>query len=1487
MKKSVNSNLQFALKYAWIFLIILVLISGAFYFEKTGKTTKEFLTDNLKISNLFQKNSGAKLSPLLESEQIPNPSVFRISEINYKLSSKKTITTRELLEERKELLKELIREDPNSALQVEEVSKEIIEGLSEEELNELVEFRGPVIGKVEIAVADESDEDGNFINSHEEFFIFNQEETIQLFGNIPDVKPETEIQITGIKIGELMVIDDAEGGSFIILTDPPEGLEIEDNFGVQRTLVMIGTFEEGKVPGISWTEGDEALAIVNESLFEDNDHSLRDYYINNSYGNIFFEGEIAGPYMMYNESYANTTDDFFTKLVNASLEDGIPVNEFSRYIFAFPATSGTAGWAGLAYVGMKDGTINGSPTRYSHCYVKENIRSLRVVTHEVGHNLGAGHSQRLHCYNGTTWGGTPISDYCSRSTYGDFMDVMGGSTSGYFHAIRKHGIGWLPPQNTLKVTNGTYDIYPIEILEEDNEIRSLRIPIIYENNVWGYEPDKNVLSIDFRKAIGYNNPFHVGWDHKEEGEDWDDHVNTTLETQGVHVRYSRDITEYENIDYLATQLLIIEPNITRFQTASGYNVTVHRHALLKGETLTDHYNGVNITVDDVTEDYATVTVESYTPFDKNKPLLNYTFSNNEIVNTGGYAPYTYLNPALRDGTAVSNEELVFDGDSSLEFRSIGRYATAMVGGEGEFTLMFTIKPEIPINSFNLGKIGPIELELTSSYLAARTLFDLRNEEGYQIPPTQIELIGNYSVFSDYSHVALTFNGSEVRIYINGVLMDSATDYNGTGYWTPHFELYDSFLEIREDSIYHTLNMTLGNKYIGGVEGGLIGNIDNFSVYARALSEEEVSGFWQGSGEFIIEPESPTYYDSFNYENIDFRIEVVNNRNLNYCTLYIDGLNKATVNSPPNQIDFGFFEVNGEGIHEWSATCENEIGEVKESQLWEFSLDYTNPSFIDEIHSESVAPMGYFYISSTWSDINPQIVRLMRDGEEVTSAPWTYDEELINIIGQADSNPGGTMTFTLIGEDKAGNQKETEEITIMISGGDDITPPTILNFELLSNETIFDPQETIEINVIIEEENPTFYSFIVNNQSVLNYTYESLIQQTFNWTIDQVYKNSNITLSIMAYDLSENIDKSSEIILEVTGNISEDPIQEDPEDPKTGTPGGDPSGTPNEDSSDQEDEEEYEEIFLEEEMEIQLFPEENIFESIRLSIPTEDYFKLTTEIDEEISELIKVEEQPVIDRNRNILIDISIPKDQAPGVYTGEIRFSIEKLAISENNPSQITGEVILANLLKYITGYAVLQGEETDTGFNYILEIALEVKDPTNKPVNLKLTPKKSKINTDEDIELDIELNNNLPEEKNIDLSISLLDSALENVKGQLDYTLEVEEEYTDTKNLDLYETLEPGKYVIKGVAKHSSAEEGSGVISMSKLSVNKPFLNYTLFGIKMKYYLIIYALMLLAYAAYLVYDHTKIVKSKSQKKSKSKAKSQRQKSRQRKKHPK
>ena len=64
-------------------------------------------------------------------------------------------------------------------------------------------------------------------------------------------------------------------------------------------------------------------------------------------------------------------------------------------------------WAGLAEVGGSRVWVNGD-------------FDVRVVTHELGHNLGLAHAGSLAC-NGVTLGPS-----CFGSEYGDPFDVMGG-----------------------------------------------------------------------------------------------------------------------------------------------------------------------------------------------------------------------------------------------------------------------------------------------------------------------------------------------------------------------------------------------------------------------------------------------------------------------------------------------------------------------------------------------------------------------------------------------------------------------------------------------------------------------------------------------------------------------------------------------------------------------------------------------------------------------------------------------------------------------------------------------------------------------------------------------------------------------------------------------------------------------------------------------------------------------------------------------------
>ena len=90
--------------------------------------------------------------------------------------------------------------------------------------------------------------------------------------------------------------------------------------------------------------------------------------------------------------------------------------------------------------------------------------SLRVMSHELGHNVGTHHASSMSC----TVSGVRVSlatnaSSCTSSEYGDPFTVM-GSASKYQHTNFSRGnFGWLQAANTQTVTaSGDYLLRPVE-----------------------------------------------------------------------------------------------------------------------------------------------------------------------------------------------------------------------------------------------------------------------------------------------------------------------------------------------------------------------------------------------------------------------------------------------------------------------------------------------------------------------------------------------------------------------------------------------------------------------------------------------------------------------------------------------------------------------------------------------------------------------------------------------------------------------------------------------------------------------------------------------------------------------------------------------------------------------------------------------------------------------------------------------------------------
>jgi hypothetical protein len=252
---------------------------------------------------------------------------------------------------------------------------------------------------------------------------------------------------------------------------------LPNTFGAQKTLVVLVNFSDKATQPYTVST---AHSVFNTTSNFDLENSFNQTWLT-GVSNSSAAADIVG-WFTINQS--STVCDYST---TASLADqaataaGVSLSNYNRRVYAFPQNS--CSWWGL-------GTVGGNPSR---SWINGSLQ-LRVVAHEMGHNLGLYHSHSLDC------GAAVIGGSCTSSDYGDYFDTM-GSSAYHYNAYQKERLGWLnygiSPPITEVTTDGVYWISPYQ--SNTNEPKALKI---FKSVDSSGRP--TYYYIEARRAIGFD-----------------------------------------------------------------------------------------------------------------------------------------------------------------------------------------------------------------------------------------------------------------------------------------------------------------------------------------------------------------------------------------------------------------------------------------------------------------------------------------------------------------------------------------------------------------------------------------------------------------------------------------------------------------------------------------------------------------------------------------------------------------------------------------------------------------------------------------------------------------------------------------------------------------------------------------------------------------------------------------------------------------------
>lgn len=311
-------------------------------------------------------------------------------------------------------------------------------------------------------------------------YILQKDDGTLYYLNFTDQAPKN--LTTGSKIdvkhGYLLIAEDGYGQLIVSSNDviiEQQAIAISDAFGQQTTIVFLANFQDQP------TNFPFTLSQVNTTTFI----TTNNMYKEASFMQTSLVGNVFGWYTvpLNSTSSCDTITNSLPGLAElAAMNAGVNINPYIHRVYLFPNVP-NCGWAGLGTVGRSGA--------FSRAWLN-GYNTLRITGHELGHNMGVGHSHSLECQ------GTSNTGTCVRQEYGDFADIMGFGEGAHFNALQKEILGWLnynisPPIQTVTVS-GTYNIDPFEAL--NNNVKALKVLKRTGTNTFYY--------MEYRQPIGFD-----------------------------------------------------------------------------------------------------------------------------------------------------------------------------------------------------------------------------------------------------------------------------------------------------------------------------------------------------------------------------------------------------------------------------------------------------------------------------------------------------------------------------------------------------------------------------------------------------------------------------------------------------------------------------------------------------------------------------------------------------------------------------------------------------------------------------------------------------------------------------------------------------------------------------------------------------------------------------------------------------------------------